>query len=227
MNQEYITRGSVLSSPLGVLLMATENKRVAAYLPPHVAEKFEEYKQQNGGLSDSKAIIKLVSDHLGITDGAGQGGLPFPVTLTPEQKSELKSELRQEMLGELRDDMLAMFREQSEVIDVPHEVGELPSTLPGELKSLLGQPELPIVSELRVTQGESLVFTSSELGNRLGVSQSTVRGRVANGLADFVQWSAKKDPDGIAWEFYKEGTKSKFKPASDTPPEPLSRLTGS
>ena len=46
--------------------MATENKRVASYLPPALHNLLKEFQEQHG-LGESKAIIEILSDFFGVS----------------------------------------------------------------------------------------------------------------------------------------------------------------
>jgi len=206
--------------------MTTDNKRIAGYLPPKIYDRFQQYKQDNGGLSDSKAIIKLISDHLGVSDGVTQSDLPFPITLTDAQKQELKSELKEELLSDLRTEFERMREGQSRVIEVSSQAGELIGDSASEPKQLPAQISLVEDSEPEVAQSESLWLIAGQLAKRLGVNPSTVSKRVGKGIDSFREWSSGKDPDGMAWEFYIDGPMRRFRAVGDIPSELLSQLTG-
>ncbi len=89
---------------------------------------------------------------------------------------------------------------------------EEPATGEPEEEAIAGEPEE--VSSLPVAAGEPLEpLTSLGLGKRLKKNNSSVSRNKDKGNAYFREWSAKLDPDGIAWEFRKgEPRSAQFHP---------------
>jgi hypothetical protein len=100
--------------------MSTNNKRVAAYLPEALAEKFEAYKAENN-LGDSSALIAILSEFLGVSQSSSPN-LNY---------SQLFEKLKSELLSELKSELL-LFRKSP---------SKLPSNIPSEPPSkLLNKP---------------------------------------------------------------------------------------
>lgn len=106
--------------------MTTENKRVAAYLPRHLYDWLEAFKEENS-LSESKAIISILAAHFGVAQEVSQKVAHKFVTV--EQFTELHEKVAQisELLSELKKDQKAKFI-QSDLLS------GLPSESPSKLK---------------------------------------------------------------------------------------------
>jgi hypothetical protein len=66
-----------------------------------------------------------------------------------------------------------------------------------------------------------LELTRDDLAKRLNVSSHTVRHASYKDRAEFLQWSQKRDPEGIAWQKNdeKKGRPTLFSPVSETKQE--------
>lgn len=67
--------------------MSTKNEKVSAYLPPHIHEKFELYKNDNNLGSSSKALISIIAQFLSIESSIKTTGI------TLNEFQDLKAEV--------------------------------------------------------------------------------------------------------------------------------------
>ena len=82
--------------------MATENKRVAAYLPQPLYDLLEKFKEEND-ISESKAIISILAAHFGVAQEVSQKVTQKFVTVEQFHELQTKVTHMSELLSELKD----------------------------------------------------------------------------------------------------------------------------
>jgi hypothetical protein len=87
--------------------MTTDNKRVSAYLPASLCQKFEEFKSQHN-LGDSQALVTILSQFLGVTHSVAQSSSDLDKRI-----NQLKIELKSELLSELKSELLLRNKDNS------------------------------------------------------------------------------------------------------------------
>lgn len=197
--------------------MATENRRVAAYLPSEIDECLKSFKierglasEENLNANDSKALILILSEYFEVSQVA------HPVThyVTIEQFNDLSAKVEklygllqqsddriEEAASEIKSELLSELKDSSSI-----------STHPGQLSFLQAEQGIQVEEE-KVSQsslpGELLCgLPAIKLGARLGFD----RKRLSKMKFDkgFTEFCRNKDPDGIGWEYRED--KRKFFP---------------
>jgi hypothetical protein len=170
--------------------MPTENRRVAAYLPPHLVGKFEQFKLENS-LGDSQALIFILSQFLEVAHSVGRSSSDLDKRIN-QLKIELKTELLSELLLQNKDNSKPVINilSESKGLKLP------PVDQKSESNSNIPSESLKLSSELQPLTGYAL-------DKRLNILQGNA-GKIKNKHKNpekFAAWSKTKDPDGIAWEF--------------------------
>ena len=132
--------------------MATKNRRVAAYLPKAIDEKLEAFKSERGGLSDSQALIDILSKffevprEMGLLPGQQEAIFQRLQNLEASHQSDLEGfrVFFTTEIDELKERITGL--EQSVARETTHntsqEQSEPSSELPGESESV-EQPKEP------------------------------------------------------------------------------------
>lgn len=183
--------------------MATVKKRVAAYLPPHVEERFNAFKAENGLDNDSKAIIHILASFFGV---AHLGSLEVA------HSSQYATVERVEVIETKVSELLKLISESHSKIHskIEDAVSEVKSELISELQS--GSPVsihssqlglLPNGEDSNYELPEKLLdgLRLKELSARLNRHRDTVADHRRRGMDHFRIWSREQDPDGIAWNY--------------------------
>lgn len=168
--------------------MATNNRRVAAYLPPEIDEAFTAFKIQRGlstedepNQNDSQGLIQILSEFLEVSRESGYS-VSYPVNaVTQDQLDSLRSELVSQI---------------------------------GELSSELSKAFKKIESLETHLKGDGLL-TVKELAERLKIDPSTLShwkgsGSRSKAPDQLLKATRDKDPDGIGWILVE--SVNKFKP---------------
>lgn len=85
--------------------MPTQNRRVAAYLPPHIDEPFKTFKSQRDIKGDSEALIAILCEYLQVSYEVAypsSSNLLQRIETIEEKLGSLKSELLSELSFELQ-----------------------------------------------------------------------------------------------------------------------------
>jgi len=204
--------------------MATDNRRVAAYLPSEIDDRFKAFKIERGlatedepNSNDSKALIQILSEYFGVSQSAHS--VAHYVTIeqfndlstkveklygllqqSDDRIEEIASGIKSELLSELKDNLPISTRPGQLSILQPEQEKE-------SVQNKVSQSSLP--SEL--LEGLSAV----KLGKRLGSDRKKLSKIKAD--KDFTEFCRSKDPNGIGWE-YREDKKKFF------PVEPLAQV---
>jgi hypothetical protein len=179
--------------------MPTKNRRVAAYLPPHVDKSLEDFKLQRGIKGDSEALIAILSEYLQVSQEVA-----YPSSLNLLQRIETL----EAKVNSLKSELLSELKTELQTPRIEKGISELPSMLQGELLANSEPKPDKTNSELLSESKVSLLapMTGSQLSKRFnltdpdGVAKS--KNHRKNSPEKFTQWLINKDPDGIAWEYH-------------------------
>lgn len=174
--------------------MATKNRRVAAYLPPEVDKAFIEFKierdfasEDNPNQNDSKALIQLLSEFLGVSYSAAH----------PSGSDVLKR------LSDLEGQVAHLKFQMSSVASTQEEVrGELLSELKNELVNVVPGQLSFLDDDLAKPSSSSFpeALGLTALSKRLGKSSGTLS-RYKDDPEKLAEWTRSQDPDGVAWTY--------------------------
>ena len=204
--------------------MATAKTRVAAYLPPHIEERFNAFKTENGLDNDSKTIVDILSSFFGVAHS---------VDLEVAHSDQYATVGRVEALEAKVSELLQLINEsQAKIEDIVSDVkGELNSESKGELLSTIEQIEkrLKVVEKMR-RKDETLA--TGELAERLGMASSTLSHwknpnskKGGKSPDELLRATREKDPDRVGWILIPEV--NRFRPERELPDESPSKLQGS
>lgn len=209
--------------------MPTENRRVATYLPKELDSAFKAFKDERG-IGDSAALILILSERLGVTHLVSQVDYSRFATVGQLEElaakvSELAERIEKDSSVGISPDKIRQMAERLEKIETfailppsvepsfaPKAVESVPSqmdllsspteklhdaaineTQPGKLGELLSESK----SELKPLNG-------AELARRFGLTSkavSNLRTKYQDQLERLTEYTRKKDPDGIAWQY--------------------------
>ncbi len=207
--------------------MATQNRRIAAYLPPEIDQKLKAFKidaglatKRNPNKNDSQALIAILSQFFGLNQ---EPAYPAAVQLRQdlsdlETKVEQLSSALTEKIAHLENDFAAFKQAKADMEEILLSQPKSDSddnlfVVPGQL-DLLDFIQSPSEGNLEPIEiGESLLqesvipsrllkgLSAEQLAKRFPVSRSTIDVHRKKGREHFRKWSAAQDPDGIPWEY--------------------------
>lgn len=197
--------------------MATDNRRVAAYLPPEVDKAFVAFKVERGlatqedpHQNDSKALVQLLSEFLKVAHSVsheseskilGQiASLEQRITaleLRVDDNQRLAEGVKDELAESLGREVSTSNPGQMSLLDVSasdpsggHEVGERSS--------------FPLPDKERIPGNLLEGLGRSEMAKRLQIHPDNLTKKKRQGAKFFLEWSQSKDPDAIPW-VYEDG----------------------
>ena len=181
--------------------MATKNRRVATYLPPHIDEQFKAFQSERDLKNESQAILIIISEYLGVAHSVASN----------ESYQEIQERLQrvEEKLQRCVDSEL------------------LGSSLEG-LKNHIQQLESQIEELSFIKSDGSLGI--GQLAKRLNMPSSTLshwkgsNPRRCKTPEEMLKSTREKDPDGIGWSF--DPQIGKFKPEKKLPGSSPSMFQG-
>lgn len=200
--------------------MATENRRVAAYLPPEVSDAFLGFKIQRGlatndkpNSNDSQALILILSEFLGVSQRVAHSVDCQSSFVTKEELNELNlkvahlTEQIQSFDCRLEQAVSKATCElKSELLDeLPKQ--EITEVSPGQLELLsnrVNDQNVEALSQLTEMPRELLGGLSGRaLAERFSKKKSVSRHAIERRREspDFSDWSKMQDPQDIAWEY--------------------------
>lgn len=231
--------------------MATENRRIATYLPRNIDERLAAFKSERSIKGDSQALITILSEFFEVSQEVTHQSSSIIIDLqnrieTLEEKlvhtkDELLSKLRKELL-EYRSDSIEQAKAEVRSELLSELKSELPRTeaIPGQLEllsrsdgELLEENQQIIASETPKSSNANQTFTTGELAKRLGIDSSTVShwkptGRRSKTPETLLEVTREKDPDGIGWIYLSDI--KRFQPerniSSELPEDPESEPLG-
>ena len=207
--------------------MATQNRRIAAYLPPEIDQKLKAFKieaglatKRNPTKNDSQDLIAILTQFFGLDHEA-----PYASATELRQKlADLEAKLDRlsttlsEKIAHLETDLADLKQakidiEETEPAKPKAESVSAFSTVPGQLNLLDGAPAQSGGNIEPIEAGETLLqasvipskllkgLSAAQLAHRFPVSRTTIDGHRKKGKEHFQQWSADQDPDGIPWQY--------------------------
>ncbi len=207
--------------------MATQNRRIAAYLPPEIDQKLKAFKidaglatKRNPHKNDSQALIAILTQFFGLDHEA-----PYASAAELRQQlADLEAKLDHlataltEKIAGLENDITDLKQakpdiEETTLTKPKSESGVTFSTVPGQLDLLDITPAQSDGNIEPIDVGETLLqasvipskllkgLSAAQLANRFPVSRTTIDIHRKKGKEHFQQWSADQDPDGIPWEY--------------------------
>lgn len=182
--------------------MPTKNRRVAAYLPPHIDERLESFKVEQGIEGDSQALLHILGEYFGVSYQVAHKvdeSISQRIEVLEGVIDSLRSESRSELLSEL----------QQQVGHLMQLVAHLQSRLDN-----LSEPTPPASQDRTLATGE--------LAKRLGIDSTTLTHMKKKAPEEISKRTQAKDPDGIGWEYIK--SVNRFRPIGDLPSELQGRL---
>lgn len=207
--------------------MATQNRRIAAYLPPKIDKKLKAFKidaglatKRNPTKNDSQALIAILTQFFGLDHEAPYAS----ATELSQQLADLEAKLDRlstaltEKIAHLETDLADLKQpkpnnEETELTQPKSESGATVYTVPGQLHLLDSIPVQSGGNIEPIEGGETLLqasvipsrllkgLSASQLANRFPVSRTTIDIHRKKGKEHFQQWSANQDPDGIPWQY--------------------------
>jgi transcriptional regulator with XRE-family HTH domain len=196
--------------------------RVAGYPPEHIFQAFHKFKDDEK-LTESKALIRILSGYFGIPENVAQEVIT-PYATSEQLQTELL-ELRKSFSESLNDlqvktekleDQIQGF---SKTFHAPEQQviqnGESLSNSVSSLEKKVTEIDA-VVKEIQKSQSRDLTLTTSELAKRLGMADSSLshwksddpkRGKSSQELLEATR---AKDPEGIGWILLKDI--NRFKP---------------
>ena len=198
--------------------MATENRRVAAYLPKEIDEKLKAFKVDRGlatsdklidkpSEADSQVLIIILSEFFGVTHQVTQA-IDYSAFVTAEQFTELTSKV-----SELSD----AIQESSSFHSLLDELLDQVDRLENRIKSL------------ELSKDKEFTLSVGELAKRLTMDYSTLShwkstGKKGKSPDELLKATRSRDPDGIGWTLIPEV--NRFKPERELPSSPSNVLQG-
>ena len=207
--------------------MATQNRRIAAYLPTEIDQQLKAFKidaglatKRNPNKNDSQALIAILTQFFGLDHEA-----PYASAAELRQQlADLEAKLDNlstalsEKIAHLETDLADLKQSKPDIEEIEPtkpkpEPGATFSTVPGQL-DLLDSISAQSGGNIEpIEVGESLLqasvipskllkgLSAAQLANRFPVSRTTIEVHRKKGKGHFLQWSADQDPDGIPWEY--------------------------
>lgn len=190
--------------------MATDNPRIAAYVPKVIHERIKQFKDDRELKSESQAITIALSEFFGVSQEVAyqsSSDLVQRIDALEQKLNHIKDDIRDELLSELKDEPLNLDNPEIENDPLSESQGELfiEAEEPTEVEVE------PIASEgITVKNSEprgSLLgepLTASNLSRRFGLDRNAVakaRHKHKNSPEKFQQWLQAHDPNGLKWKY--------------------------
>ena len=207
--------------------MATQNRRIAAYLPSEIDQKLKAFKIESGlatkrnpTKNDSQALIAILTQFFGLDHEAPYASAAElrQQLADLEAKLDRLSTVLSEKIAHLETDLADLKQanidlEESEPTQPKAESDAAFSTVPGQLDLLDITPAQSGGNIEPIEAGETLLqasvipskllkgLSAAQLAHRFPVSRTTIDIHRKKGKEHFRQWSADQDPDGIPWQY--------------------------
>lgn len=183
--------------------MATDNPRIAAYVPKAIHDRLREFKEGRELKSESQAITVALSEFFGVSqEVAYQSSSDLVQRIEALETSFIR--IKDELLNELTSELLKSVN------------SEASNELPGESQNELPMKQLELPSsavesnELRSELDGNIQIeplSASDLSRRFGLDRSAVakaKSYYKNKPEKFAQWFQSHDPNGLNWEYRKD-----------------------
>lgn len=219
--------------------MATSNKAVTTYLPPHIEESLTQYCVNQGLTRRGRdgesmpslgtGIVEVLKDYFQISED-GDTGLSkrleqyFESSLSSKVQDLVRDLVSDHKQPDLLGRIVALEEKvrhlEPEKVQDSSNSAVIQDSHPGQLE-LLSQPPQQLEEKLLIKPISGLKL--SEL--RFGLSKSTVAGRKRSSGSpkEFAEWTGERDPDGIRWKSVESPSKG-YLPCDDLPGDVQSKL---
>ena len=192
--------------------MVTKNRRVAAYLPPHVDERFQEFKVKAGIKGDSEAFIKIIMEYLGVEHPVSRQvsftqfsdlvkrleALENAGFVVQTELDDIRSEFTKDIAMAITKDRQAKpILEKSSCDSSSVSMSEPLQT--GLAINLKQETITKKCKDSDIPEELALGLSQAALAKRFGVDRKKIYRRRDND--GFGQWSSERDPVGITWEY--------------------------
>jgi hypothetical protein len=174
--------------------------RIAGYPPDHIFKVFHDFKDKEG-LTESKALIRVLAGYFGVADNVAQEvSTPF---VRAEQLQKIEQELSdlRKLISEPKSDLLINLQKKINEIDIA-------------------------IKGIQKNQSLAQTLTTGELARRLNMADSSLSHwksddpRRGKSPEELLEATRTKDPEGIGWILIKEINKFKpERPISDSEKE--------
>jgi hypothetical protein len=194
--------------------MATENRRVAAYLPPELDKAFLAFKISAGlatedspNQNDSKALVQILSEFLKVSYSvthSSDSDVMSLLSLLEQRLSDLEERVNdnQKLAEGVKEDLastlsnvpIPVVKGQMSLLDVPEiraEEGNI--FLESVGSSLPSQEHIPA----QLLEG----LGREDISKRLRMHPDNITKKKKLGNDAFSAWSQSRDPDGIPWKY--------------------------
>ena len=168
--------------------MGTKKPKVAGYVPLPVKDALQEFCVKSD-ISESQALTEILIEYFGLQ------------SVVPQRS----------VLGLIQSPSLERIKVlESKVLEHASRLSKLEaeSTLNTEQKSNSSTGPLMLDLGLEVAPSPSTGLTQQQLADRLSCRSRTIR----DNAGDLQKWSARKDPNGIAWKRIGTGKKTRYYP---------------
>lgn len=180
--------------------MATENPRVAGYVPKEVFDRLMDFRKEQD-ISVSQALTIILAEYFKVSYQSVQVVAHFDEFITREEFEALSAKV----------DALAKVSQNDELL----------SELPGRIALLERRLENTKTTKVAQDSGQLTALPLGGLAKRLGITSSTLshwkgtNPRKSKSPSELLEVTRSKDPDGIGWIF--DSSIGKFKPERDLP----------
>jgi len=194
--------------------MATDNRRVAAYLPPELDKAFLAFKISSGlatgdspNQNDSKALVQILSEFLKVSHPVthfGDSDVVSRLSSIEQRLSDLEERVNdnQKLAEGVKEDLASTLNNvpvpavkgQMSLLDVPEIRTEEGDTFLENVRSSLPSKER-IPAQLLEGLGRE------DIAKRLGIHPDNITKKKKLGNDAFAAWSQSKDPDEIPWKY--------------------------
>jgi hypothetical protein len=182
--------------------MATQNPRVAAYVPQVIYDHLKNFRDERSLKSDSQAIIFALTEFFGVSQEVAHQSDSNLVQRIESLEARF-SQLKEELLSELKSELFSDDKNTDQL-----ELISLGSMSSDAKKSELVSEPIGDSNHEPSNSNELGPLTAEALTRRFGLARAAVakaKGRFKDRPEKFTAWSCKHDPDDISWE-YRENT---------------------
>jgi hypothetical protein len=197
--------------------MPTENRRVAAYLPKELDDRFKAFIAERNLKGESQALVVILSEFLGVSQQVAQQVDYSEFVKFNEFQKILDKVSRDDSNSELLNSLAEKIKCLEERLETL-EVNVLPLPVSSPMPYPYGEStkQMDLLTAIDSTLDDSLSSPNSELldikplrplnGHELGLRFRLDKGAPSKERRRmpperFLQWTIEKDPDDIAWEY--------------------------
>lgn len=176
--------------------MGTKNPKISGYVPQEVFDRFQEFQEERG-FSMSKAVTAILCDYFDIKETTSS--LPSGITLAQFQALEKRlAELEEKVEHQpIYQNATLVSSPESKRLEADYGMPQLPFPEGEPLDST----SKPRANEAAVSQ-EALFVSAEDLALRFACHPQSIKNyKNKNSTERFIEWTTKRDPDNIAWNY--------------------------